>query len=985
MDYLRVLGDFTVLRSGAPVALPQSRKTRALLAYLVITGRPHQRERLCEIFWDGPHDPKAELRWSLSKIRQILGESASACVRADRNRVQIIPGVLGSDYEAVRQLDGADLGGVELQLLEHCAEAFRGPFLSGLSLPRCPDYEAWRAAVAHECEVSRLRLLRAVINRLADRPERALPHAHVLSALLPEDRDIAGQVEQLVKAARFGAAQVEVISGVPHKASQSPLPRLPPLQSPIMSVGIRAYATVYAAELHEPPAHFERMDPEVVEQELARLRHVIRQVVERHGGTVIAQEMAEFVAVFGAPISFEDHAARACSAALEAHAAVRSATGTAIGVRAGLDSGEVILPAGYKEGRTEAIGLPLRTARLLMRSLQRSLPSATGRVRNLTGSRIQFSTLEQSALSGPSPDGSAFQIIGENRALSRWALRAKQGLSKLVGREQELMILDRMAAKARAGYGQIAGVVGIPGVGKSRLTHEFLERAAGVGMGVLESAAVEFEALMPYRTIKKLLWSWLGLDEAADRAVMVARAADRLSVLDADRRLVDPLHYLLDLPESAEWAALDPYERVARIRDSIRLLVEQESRLRPVVILIEDMHWADAESEAAFAGLVDSLVNRRVLLLLTYRPEYSSHAFVGAATQIKIGPLDDEETGIFLGNLLGEHESIDGVKQLLRDRADGVPLFLEELVNDLVASDRIVGTRGSYRCLEAPAVLAVPSNVRTAIAARVDRLDPLARNVLQLAAVIGREVRETLLLRVLELPSQDVASQIKALRAGEYIYEQRSFPSPIYAFKHALVHEVAYASMLLETRRQLHERVLRALEEDPATLDEDVDALAEHALRARVWEAVVRYCVLAADRSVDRSSYVGAARFLDEAAEAIEKLEPTRQRLRLAVDVRTRMRPAYEATGRFEQAFKRLEEARQLAVDLGDVNRQMHVLLHHSYLDSAHGRTEPAIKIAQEVAALARSVGDERYAAEADLACAQALAQRYEAASLVRL
>src|SRR5262245_4759102 len=161
----------------------------------------------------------------------------------------------------------------------------------------------------------------------------------------------------------------------------------------------------------------------------------------------------------------------------------------------------------------------------------------------------------------------------------------------------------------------------------------------------------------------------------------------------------------------------------------MRQLVEQESRLRPVVILIEDMHWADAESEAAFAGLVDSLANRRVLLLLTYRPEYSSRTFVGGATQIKIGPLDGEETGIFLGNLLGEHESIDGVKQLLRDRAEGVPLFLEELVNDLVASGRIVGTRGSYQCAEAPAVLAVPSNVRTAIAARVGRLDSVARHL----------------------------------------------------------------------------------------------------------------------------------------------------------------------------------------------------------------------------------------------------------------
>jgi hypothetical protein len=995
---IRLLGDFEVVRDGVPLALPQSRKTRALLAYLVASERAHQRERLCEIFWDVPDDPRGALRWSLSKIRQILGPDAAA-LKADRNAVAIAPEGLASDYAAVRALARGDLAAVDLDALEEAARAFRGPFLADLALPRCPDYEAWRTALADECAVIRVRLLRCLVDRLADAPERALAHAHALQGLMPEDADLAAQAERLAEAARAQAARAPAAAPIPAPPSEpdigplpeppsdpQPAPAPPVTQGPALSgAGARAVATVLAAEIVSPAAAFDAIDPELVERELAPLRAAVRSAVERSGGSVVAEDVSELVAIFGAPQACEDHAVRACAAALEMHAAVQSLSRGAARLRAGLDSGEVVIRVARPGGSPEALGAPVRVAKLLMRSLRRGLPAASARVRDLVGPRMRLAPLARAELPGLPRDERAFALEGENRARSRWALRAEQGLSEFVGREAELMILERAARRARAGAGQTIGVVGGPGLGKSRLTHEFLDRAGAAGMAIWESAAVEFEAMTPYRVVKKLLAAWLGLDESADPAAMAGAVHERLDALGADPGLVEPLLFLLDLPQEAvAWPALEPYERAVRLRESVRALVALESRARPLVLLVEDLHWIDRESEAVLAALGQAVYNQPILLVLTYRPDYADAATLGAGTQIALGALDPFETDALLEHLLGPDSSLDPIKALLRARTEGVPLFLEEMVAALAASGRIVGGPGRYRCTEPPEALSAPSTVRAAIAARIDRLDAEARGVLQLAAVIGREVPARLLERLSGAAGAALPDAVARLRAGDFIYEQQAFPSVVYAFKHALIHEVAYSSLLVEARKALHACVLNALEAEPSRRDDEVEARAEHALRAEAWEAASRLCVEAADRAVDRSAYAAAVRFLDGAAQALDALPRTPERLALAVDVRARMRPAYEGAGAYEAVFARLDEARALAADLGDVARELRVMLHQSYLASTHNRIDEAIRHADALEAMARRHDEPRYVAEAALAAAQALAARSEVGEIVR-
>lgn len=1003
---IRLLGDFEVLRDGAPVALPQSRKTRALLAYLVASARAHQRERLCDVFWDVPDDPRGALRWSLSKIRQILGPEAATWLKADRNAVSILPDERASDYAQVRAALRGDLARVDVDTLEAAARAFRGPFLADLALPRCPDYEAWRTALADECEVLRLRLLRTLVDRLAKEPERALAHAHALQALAPDDAALAEQAERLAEAARAQAARATAPTPLPLAATApaqpGPVaalaPRVvpagpPPVETPpppvVGGAGARAVATVLAAEIVSPLAAFNAVDPELVERELAPLRLAVRKAVERHGGSVIVEDLTELVALFGAPQAYEDHAARACAAALEMQSAVQSLAQGAARVRAGIDSGEVVLRTGAGDGRPggrpDALGAPVRVAKLLMRALRRGLPAASGRVRDLVGARVVLTPLARGELPGLPRDERAFHVESENRALSRWALRAEQGLSKLVGREPELMILERAAARARAASGQTIGIVGGPGVGKSRLAHEFLDRAAAQGMTTLESAGVEFEAHAPYRVVRKLLAAWLGLDPGAAPATMSAAAADRLEALGAERGLLEPIQFLLDLPIAASaWQTLDPYERTMRLRESVRALLALESRARPLVVLVEDLHWVDPESEALLAGLADAVVSHRILVVHTYRPEYRDAHALGAATQIALEALDPFETDALLDHLLGVDASLEPLKALLRARTEGVPLFLEEMVNELAAAGRITGAPGRYRCAAPPEALAVPSGIRSAIAARIDRLDPEARGLLQLAAVIGREVPARLLERLSGAAGPGLAETIARLRAADFLYEQQAFPSVVYAFKHALIHEVAYASMLVEARKALHALVLNALETEPARRVEEIEARAEHALRAQAWELAAPLCVEAADRAVDRSAYSAAVRFLDGAAQALEALPETPERLALAIDVRARMRPAYEGAGAFAQCLARLDEGRALAIRLGDVERELRVMLHQSYVASTHGRLDTAIAVADELGALAALHDDGRFAAEAALAAAQALALRYEAAEIVR-
>jgi predicted ATPase/pimeloyl-ACP methyl ester carboxylesterase/DNA-binding SARP family transcriptional activator len=1280
---IRVLGDLIVARDGQPVSLPPSKKTRALLVYLACIGRPQRRERLCELFWDVPDDPRGALRWSLSKIRHILGPDGD-CLQADRNVVGLRTETLFLDCAAVRTLTRQDLASAATEDLEHLAGLFRGRFIDDLSLPRCPEFEAWRVASAEEMELAQLRILRTLVERLGGEPSRALPYAHALEALLPDDEDLQRKVKQLANAARYDPADVApaptarapaVPAAAPEPAppaatappAAAPTPagageevrycttregvRLayamsgtgPPIvkaanwmshlrfdwESPIWrhwvaglsehncfvryderanglsdwnvsdlsfeamvsdlesiadASGLRrfcllgvsqgcaisiAYAvrhpervsglilyggyargwrrrdepvdrahrealtsqllqgwgqqdpsfrqsftqlfvpaatqeamnwfnelqrqsvspenavrlqevfsqidvtdllaqvtvptlvmhgvgdlvvpfaegrlmaeaipgarfvplltnnhvmladepafatfltearafasadhagplgkpqrleldsdrrqvTVLALEIVSPLQAFELDDPEVFADHLDPLFDQVAATVERHYGTILSRADGALTAVFGAAHATEEHAYLACRAALAAKSVVDVQSEGTARLRAGIDTGDALLRRRLDDPRKalEVVGAPPRSAAQLMRALRRAIIAATARARQAAGGYVRMERLAPDDFIHAVRTAHTHELLGENTALSRWHLRANQGLTALVGRQVELDLLRQAWQRVREGTGRLVGVVGEPGVGKSRLTHEFLALPEVTGFTVLECGGMEFDASVSYHVIKKLLCALCGIGDTDSPGEALERLEKKVAEHALDARLVPPLAFVLDLQiGDAEWLGLDGSERRRRVRAAVRTLLSSESRRKPIALLVEDLHWADSESASVVRKVAESISAHRILLLVTYRPEYARTRLGESHLQvINLQPLGATESTALLDSILGSDDSLRELKQVLIERSEGTPLFLEEWVRSLVEAGQLVPAGDGFRITDSIKAMHLPASVQSVIAARIGRLSEEDRSVLQVASVIGANVPQPLLAALVPQGPGALDEVLARLTRSDFLFELQSFPTVEYSFKHALTQQVAYDSLTSAGRRLLHRQTLRALERlHPDTLHDLAEKLADHAFRAEEWGAAATYLVQAADKAVDLSAYPKAARWLEQAVHAVDSLPESPERDRRAVDVRTRMRPVYDAIGSFAKAATRLQEAKALAGKLDDLERLWQVLIHQSYLYSSHGRIAEALAAADELRDSARANEAERYACEADLAAAQALLMRADA------
>ncbi|NND50206.1 MAG: hypothetical protein HKN60_08130, partial [Rhizobiales bacterium] len=394
-----------------------------------------------------------------------------------------------------------------------------------------------------------------------------------------------------------------------------------------------------------------------------------------------------------------------------------------------------------------------------------------------------------------------------------------------------------------------------------------------------------------------------------------------------------------------------------------------------------DLHWIDAESERVLNQVIDGMAAQRLLLVANYRPEYSHNwSQKGLFQQIRLGALTAPETEDFVETLLGPDPSVAHLRPLLAEKSDGTPLFLEELVRMLAETGSLVGEQGDFTAPEPITELQIPPSVKPIIAARIDRLADDQRRVLQIASVIGKDVPRPILKELSGLERHDLDTIIAHLSQTEFLFELQSYPETEYTFKHALTHDVAYESLMAEERKRIHAEALRLMERlYQDQLDQNAERLADHALKAEEWGAAVKYLVAATDRALDHAAYSKAARFLEHAAGALDKLERTPERIAQAIDIRTRMRPALEGTGQYSLSLAWLDEAEKLATELGDTDRLEQVILHKSYANSTHGRLDTAIEDADRLRKIATEAGDNRYAAEANLAAAQALIFRHVA------
>jgi class 3 adenylate cyclase/tetratricopeptide (TPR) repeat protein len=735
--------------------------------------------------------------------------------------------------------------------------------------------------------------------------------------------------------------------------------------------GERKQVTVLFADLKGSMELLDDRDPEEARQLLDPVLERMMEAVHRYEGTVNQVMGDGIMALFGAPLAHEDHAVRACYAALRMQEAVKQYAaevqrthGVPIHIRVGLNAGEVVVRSIGSDLHMDytAVG---QTTHLAARMEQMAMPGAiliTPAVLGLVEGFVQVKALGAMPVRGLRDPVEVYEVTGAGVVRSRLQAAAARGLTRFVGRQHELEALQQTLAQAQAGHGQVVAMVGEAGVGKSRLLYEFGHSHHTQGWLVLESASVSYGKATPYFPVVDLLKRYCHVEERDDPRTIRAKVTGQILTLDeALHETIPALLALLDaLPADSSFLTLDPPQRRQRTLDGLKRLLLRESQVQPLLLVCEDLHWIDTETQAILDSLIESLPTARVLLVVNYRPEYQ-HGWGSKTyyTQLRLDPLPPASVTALLQALLGDDPSLAPLTQLLIARTQGNPFFLEESVRALVETEILVGVRGAYHLAQALPGIQVPATVQAVLAARIDRLPAEAKRLLQTAAVLGTEVPVPLLHAITDVPEAVLQRHLASLQRAEFLYETRLFPEREFTFKHALTHEVAYGSLLLERRRMLHAGIVEALERlAPDRLAEQVERLAHHALRGEAWDKALAYCRQAGEKAMTRSAYREAVGYFEQGLSALLHLPEQRDTIEQAVDLRLALRSALLPSGDFGRILAYLREAETLAETFDDPRRLAGISLFLSRYFSLMGTYDQAITSAQRALALATASGD---------------------------
>ena len=765
----------------------------------------------------------------------------------------------------------------------------------------------------------------------------------------------------------------------PTAPTQAPLTYTPPylaekiLTSRSALEGERKQVTVLFADLKGSMELLADRDPEEARQLLDPVLERMMEAVHRYEGTVNQVMGDGIMALFGAPLAHEDHAVRACYAALTMQDAlrrysteVRRTHGVEVQIRVGLNSGEVVVRAIGNDLHMDysAIG---ETTHLAARMEQLAPPGSirlTAGTLRLVEGFMRVTALGPVPVKGLAAPVEVFDLVGASALRQRLQAAAVRGLTPFVGRQTELDVVQRALALAGTGQGQVVALVGEAGVGKSRLVYEVLHSHRIAGWRVLESASVSYGKATPYYPLIELLKRYAHVEEQDDTRTIRAKVTGQVVTLDAGLQDVIPaLLWLLDaLPEESPFLTLDPPQRRQRTLDALQRMLLRESQGQPLLLVCEDLHWIDAETQALLDCLVESMPTAHLLMLVNYRPEYQ-HSWGNNPfyTQLRLEPLPPASADTFLQVLLGDDLSLAPLKQLLIARTAGNPFFLEESIRTLLEMGVLVGERGAYLLTQAMPTIQVPATVQVVLAARIDRLPPEEKHLLQTAAVIGTEVPLSLLQAIAELSEDALHRGLAHLQAAEFLYETRLFPEREYTFKHALTHEVAYNSVLLERRRVVHERAAQAIEGlFPARLPEHYHVLAHHYSRSGNTVKAVDYLHRAGQQAVERSAYAEAGSHLTAAVDLLTTLPESRARSQQELVVQMTLGTVWRVTkGQAAPEVERLySRARELCEQVGEPPQLFRVLwgLWHAY--GTRGAYQTRRALAEQLLSLAQRLHD---------------------------
>jgi class 3 adenylate cyclase/tetratricopeptide (TPR) repeat protein len=737
------------------------------------------------------------------------------------------------------------------------------------------------------------------------------------------------------------------------------------------AAGERKTITALFADIQDSTALIEDLDPEAARHLIDPALQLMMDAVHRYEGFVVQPTGDGIFALFGAPLAHEDHPQRALYAALLMQAEskryaeqLRRDQGLNLQIRVGVNTGEVVLRSIRKDDlHTDytPVGHSIHlAARMESLASGGAVVVSEGTYKLIEG-YFECKALGAAKVKGVTEPIPIYEVLGVGPLRTRLQVAASRGLSRFVGRHNELEQLQRAWEQVQAGHGQIVGVTGEPGLGKSRLFYEF-KLLSHSGCLVLEAYSVSYGKASPYLPVIELLKSYFQLQPQDDERTRREKVGGKVLMLD--RRLEETLPYLfallgIDDPTSA-LQHMDPQIRRQRTFDALKQLLLRESLNQPLTLIFEDLHWIDAETQGFLDTLSESVPSARLLLLVNYRPEYR-HEWGQKTyyTQVRLAPLSKEEADELLTVLLGTAPSLTAVKRLILEKTEGTPFFMEEVVQTLAEEGVLGGEPGNYHVEQAATALHISPTVQGVLASRIDRLAPPEKALLQQLAVIGREFPLGLVRQVVPQPEDELYQLLSVLQRKEFLYEQPAFPEVEYLFKHALTQEVAYNSLLLERRKALHEQVGQAIEEVyRGHLDEHYSELAHHYSRSDNTQKAIEYLYLAGQQAVQGSAYEQAAIHLTAALRLLDTLPDTPERAAQELRVQLTLGPALKITKGYgsvevEQVYIR---ARALCQEVGETPQLFLVLWGLSAFYRNRGDLRTSHEVATQCLTLAERV-----------------------------
>jgi class 3 adenylate cyclase/tetratricopeptide (TPR) repeat protein len=747
--------------------------------------------------------------------------------------------------------------------------------------------------------------------------------------------------------------------------------------------GERKQITVLFADIKGSTGLIEDLDPEDAELRLRPALDAMINAVHRYEGTINRVQGDGIMALFGAPLAHEDNAVRAAYAALEMQKGVRAACDAEIAIRVGLHAGEVLVRAIHNDLSVDydAIG---PTVHLAARMEQMASPGAiycTANVMRMAEGFVEAQPLGQVSVKGIRQPIDLFQIVGHTSARTRWEVTAARGLTRFVGRENELVELQRSSKLVADGHGRVVAVIGQPGTGKSRLVHEFLQSPALFDWMVLKTSAAAYRRGTPYLAVSNLLRSWCEIPEQASAAEAKRRLHDTVAALTEgpSSTYLPALQSILDLPvEDADWPTLDPLVRRQRVMSTVKDLLLRCAATRPLLLWFEDMQWTDVETQTMLDGLIESLEASRLLVILTCRPEYMHKwANKNCYTAIHLDPLGTDAAAALVRALLGNKERNEELRALIVKRTEGTPLFIEETIRTLVESGVLRMQVGGYELTRGLREIRIPDTVQLVIAARIDGLSPKRKTLLQIASVIGSDIPITLLREVVDLAEPELQKLLTELQVAQFLYEMPNAASFQLKFRHALVHEVAYGSLVSGKRQMLHARVLRAMEsQSKDNPQEFIASLAHHALNAALWNEAVTYLCQAGDKAVELSAYREGSALFESALQVLTHLPQDSDRIRQGIDIRLKLRPIFGATAEYDRLQDCLAEAEALATSIDDRPRLAAINVARTFVHNWRGELDASLQCGLRARNIAREIGDEAVGISASFYLGQALMWR---------